>query len=122
MGRISLGIYTRPTPVFLPRECHGLRQLVGYSPWSHRESDRLRHFHFFTVYTIMCKRDARGKLQYLARELSSVLCDDLEGWDGRCGVGVKRERIYVYIELIHVAVQQKLKYCKTTISQFLKNE
>ena len=29
----------RPTPVFLPREFHGQRRLVGYSPWSHKESD-----------------------------------------------------------------------------------
>lgn len=32
-----------------------------------------------------------------------------EGRMGGVGVGVKRERVYVYIELIHVAVQQKLK-------------
>jgi len=30
----------QPTPVFLPRESHGQRSLVGYSsPWSHKESD-----------------------------------------------------------------------------------
>ena len=28
-----------PTPVFLPGESHGQRSLVGYSPWSRRESD-----------------------------------------------------------------------------------
>ena len=28
-----------PTPVFLPRESHGQRSLVGYSPWGHKESD-----------------------------------------------------------------------------------
>ena len=27
------------TPVFLPGESHGQRSLVGYSPWSHKESD-----------------------------------------------------------------------------------
>ena len=27
------------TPVFLPREFHGQRILVGYSPWGHRELD-----------------------------------------------------------------------------------
>ena len=26
-------------PVFLPREFHGQRSLVGYSPWGHKESD-----------------------------------------------------------------------------------
>ena len=29
-----------PTLVFLPGEFHGQRSLVGYSPWSHKESDR----------------------------------------------------------------------------------
>ena len=29
----------QPTPVFLPGESQGQRSLVGYSPWSHRESD-----------------------------------------------------------------------------------
>ena len=29
----------QPTPVFLPGESHGQRSLVGYSPWSHKESD-----------------------------------------------------------------------------------
>ena len=27
------------TPVFLTRESHGQRYLVGYSPWGHKESD-----------------------------------------------------------------------------------
>ena len=27
------------TPVFLPRDSHGLRRLVGYSPWGHKKSD-----------------------------------------------------------------------------------
>ena len=26
-------------PIFLPGESHGLRSLVGYSPWSLKESD-----------------------------------------------------------------------------------
>ena len=29
----------QPTPVFLPRESHGQRSLVGYSPWGRKESD-----------------------------------------------------------------------------------
>ena len=28
-----------PTPVFLPGEFHGQRNLAGYSPWDHKESD-----------------------------------------------------------------------------------
>ena len=29
----------QPTPVLLPGEFHGLRSLVGYSPWGRKESD-----------------------------------------------------------------------------------
>ena len=29
----------QPTPVFLPGEPHGLRSLVGYSPWGRKQSD-----------------------------------------------------------------------------------
>jgi len=31
-----------PTPVFLPGKSHGQRSLVDYSPWGHKESDRLK--------------------------------------------------------------------------------
>ena len=33
----------QPTPVFLPRESHGQRSLVGDSPWGHKESDITEH-------------------------------------------------------------------------------
>ena len=35
-----------PTPVFLPRESHGQRSLVDYSPWSRKESDTTERLHF----------------------------------------------------------------------------
>ena len=57
----------QPTPVFLPREFHGQRSLVGYSPWGHKESDTLSklkcsHYscsidltvHGFTVGFVQC--------------------------------------------------------------------
>ena len=28
-----------PTPVFLPEKFHGQGNLLGYSPWGHKESD-----------------------------------------------------------------------------------
>ena len=48
-----------------------------------------------------------------------MLCDDLDGWDGGGVGGVSpREGIYVYIWLIHFAVQQKLtQHCKATIKE-----
>ena len=38
---------------------------------------------------------------------SLALCDDLEGQDGRRGGRLEREGIYVYLQLIHIAVRQK---------------
>ena len=29
----------QPTPIFLPGKSHGWRNLVGYSPWGHKELD-----------------------------------------------------------------------------------
>ena len=38
------------------------------------------------------------KSSHGTKELNSLLCDDLEGWDEReVGERLKRERIYVYI-------------------------
>ena len=34
-----------PTPVFLPGKSHGQRNLVGYSPWGHEESDTTSIWH-----------------------------------------------------------------------------
>ena len=36
-----------PTPVFLPRESHGQRSLVGYGPWGRTESDTTEVGHYF---------------------------------------------------------------------------
>ena len=35
----------------LPGKCHGLRSLVGYSPWGSKESNTVErlHFHFQTL-------------------------------------------------------------------------
>ena len=35
----------QPTPVFLPRESHGRRSLVGYCPWGRKESETTEQLH-----------------------------------------------------------------------------
>ena len=45
----------QPTAVFLPGEFYGLRSLVGYSPWSHKELDTAEQLHPLThSYIYMC--------------------------------------------------------------------
>ena len=41
LGRFPWRKAWQPTPVFLPRESHGQRSLVGYSPQGHKESDTI---------------------------------------------------------------------------------
>ena len=36
----------QPTPVLLPGKSHGLRILVGYSPWGRKELDMTERLHF----------------------------------------------------------------------------
>ena len=48
-----------------------------------------------------------------------MLCGDLDGWDGR--EVQEGGYIYVYIQLIHFLVQQKLtQFCKAIILQLKK--
>ena len=37
VGKIPCRRTWQPTPVFLPRESHGQRSLVGFGPWGHKE-------------------------------------------------------------------------------------
>ena len=39
VGKIPQKRAWQPTPVFLPRESLGERNLAGYSPWGRKESD-----------------------------------------------------------------------------------
>jgi len=39
VGKILWRRKWQHNPVFLPGESHGQRNLVGYSPWGHKESD-----------------------------------------------------------------------------------
>ena len=50
-----------------------------------------------------------------------MLCDDLHGFGG--GKRSKRDGIYVYIQLIHFIVQQKItEHCKAITPQFFKKK
>ena len=42
----------QPTPVLLRGKSHGLRSLVGCSPWGHEESDTTERLHFHFQYKI----------------------------------------------------------------------
>ena len=46
VGKIPWRRKWHPTPVLLPEKFHGWRNLVGYSPWGHKESDMTEQFHY----------------------------------------------------------------------------
>ena len=52
----------QPTPVFLPGQSHGQRSLAGYSPWGHKESDRIERL------TLLLKGIVPNTLQYTIKE------------------------------------------------------
>ena len=43
----------QPTPELLPRESHGQRSLVGYSPWGRKESDMTEQLHFALEFGVL---------------------------------------------------------------------
>ena len=55
------------TPVLLPGKSHGQRNLVGCSPWSHKESDTTERLHFH--FSLSCIGEGNGNpLQYFCME------------------------------------------------------
>ena len=57
------------------------------------------------TYITICKIDSQQEFAVWLRKLKQGLCITLEGWDGQeMGERFKREGIYVYLWLIHVAV------------------
>ena len=68
-------------------------------------------------------KTAGGELLCGHRELTLVLCDNLEGWDGvELGGGSGGKGHICNLWLIHVVVWQKpTQYCKAIILQLKKN-
>ena len=52
-----------------------------------------------------------------------MLCNDLEGWDGRRGPRLGKEGLYIQLWLIHVVVWQKpTQHCKNKQTKKQKNK
>ena len=80
----------QPTPVFMPGKSHGLRSLVGCSPWGRKESDTTErlHFHFHFHF------------RALEKEMATHSCSCLENprdggawWAAVYGVAQSRTRL-----------------------------
>ena len=78
-----------PTPVLLPGKSHGLRSLVGCSPWDREESDTTEWFHFHL--SLSCTGEGNG---------NPLQCSCLENprdggawWAAVSGVAQSRTRL-----------------------------
>ena len=60
VGKISCRRKRQPTPVLLPGESHRQRSLVGYSPWSCKESDTTKQLHFTSHIQVSCVQCSVG--------------------------------------------------------------
>ena len=56
VGKIPWRREWQPTPVFLPREFHGRRSLVGCSPWGRKDSDTTERLTLVTGPLLLARR------------------------------------------------------------------
>ena len=86
---LSLEIQWHPTPVLLPGESHGRRNLVSCSPWGREESDTTEWLHF--EFSLSCIGEGNG---------NPFQCSCLENprgggawWAAICGVAQSWTRL-----------------------------
>ena len=69
VGKIPWRRERQLTPIFLPREFHGQRSLVVYSPWGWKELDTTERltlsFHFQASYWCVCTTWGQGLISFL---------------------------------------------------------
>ena len=68
--------------------------------------------------TTMCKTDNQWEAVVQHRRLSSMLCDDLEGWNGGWQEEGSTGRGYIYTHMADsLCCTAETKHCKTIIPQ-----
>ena len=70
-GRFPWRRAYQPTPVFLSKECHGQRSLVGYSPWGLKVSDMDWRL---TLGCGWCVLKIRFGLCFFLRSITEMMC------------------------------------------------
>ena len=81
VGKIPWRKTWHPTPVFLPGKSHGLRSLVGYTPWGHKESDMTEQLHFISTQINTDTRIFNKILAtYIQHHIKRIICYDQVGF------------------------------------------
>ena len=89
VGKISWRRKWQPTAEFLPGKSHGQRNLVGYSPWGHKESDRTErlHFHFHSLRASVLGSFSGHRIRWLGwNSLKSVVAPSVRPWSWPWGI------------------------------------
>ena len=90
----------QPTPLFLPGESHGERNLTGYSPWGHRVEHNWATAHANTHTYVYTHTAHAHTLTSLLRQLSPphilflVGFSWLSGWQDNCYVYMDNGNLY----------------------------
>jgi len=96
VGKIPWRRKWQPTPVFSPRESHGQRSLVGYSPWDCKELDTTERLKEISPGISLEGMMLKLKLQYFGHLMQKVDSLEktlmLEGIEGRRRRGRQRMR------------------------------
>ena len=103
-GKIPWRKKWQPTLVFLPREFHGQRSLVGYSPWGGKEMDTTEQV---TISFQLLIKAHHKQLEKQRRKKNNVPCDTFN-W--KISVRTQHE----------VSLQQSHYYVKTTVRMLRK--
>ena len=111
-----------PTLVLLPGKSHGQRNLVGCSPWGHKESDTTEQLHFH--FSLSCIGEGNG---------NPLQCSCLENprdrgawWAAVYGVAQSRTRLRERSSSSSIAdscwgfTEKTTKFCKAIILQYKK--
>ena len=99
VGKILRRKKWQPTPVLLPRESHGRRSLVGYSPQGRKEWDMTEWFHFTSSHLeahkatilqqkLIFKKKVSKKFTVKGRAVESRDCQLVQWMQPPAGAGV----------------------------------
>ena len=70
VGKIPWRRERQPTPMFLPNTSHGLRSLVGYSPWGCKESDTTERLTLHThVSSLILHCKCRFRVKWIPKSM-----------------------------------------------------
>ena len=97
-GRSPGGVHGKPHQCSLPGESHGQRNLAGYSPWGHKESDMTEQAHARRCLDNCIMTNISGKIHRSQNDYLGQGRDWNEHTWGKFGVFLIKPSKLVYIQ------------------------